>query len=537
MSKIFTITEGLENLGAMRTGGQGSVYKARRIGPMISAVKIIPTPIHTEDTEDKNYRNFQNEVQKLKKVNEIPNPNVVKILNSGLTESGSFPFIEMEYIEGPDLEELLSPPHSPVFTIRETIKLAEQLANALAHCHHVGVKHGDIKSNNVKFNTATGNYILLDFGLAIMSDEQRRSSVRHAGAVEFMAPEQHDGVMFFQTDVYSYGVILYELLAGKVPFPLVNKGENSRNSVMLAHMEKQVPDLLALRRNHLPENWSDDIKAREMNVPAWLIEVVKKCLEKVPEKRYANGIALQEEILHHRTEKSLAPVAGSGKMVGKGLGTAAGSAAGMVTAQSSAELAEETRTDQLKISKPIFYIMVLALVALALFAAYSIQLNDTNQKQIAGYRQTLDSTYRAQTAEVPVVPVDTTPEIKPILTDTAVLKSETNIDSLQKEFERQNAKPAAAESPAASTPAGTAPKSGEPILVSEGKRYKLPKSAVYFHDAPNDTAPKRGVIGLWTNTKFTVVDQQNNFIYVTHTNNSGEVTKGWLKLADLREMP
>ena len=104
MSKVFTITEGLENMGALRTGGQGSVYKGKRIGEIITAVKILPTPIHTENTEDKNYRNFLNEVEKLKKVNEIPNPNVVKIVNSGLTESGSFPFIEMQYIEGPDLE-------------------------------------------------------------------------------------------------------------------------------------------------------------------------------------------------------------------------------------------------------------------------------------------------------------------------------------------------------------------------------------------------------------------------------------------------
>src|ERR1700744_378098 len=125
-------------MGALRTGGQGSVYKGRRMGPIISAVKLLPTPIMTEDAQDKNFRNFQNEVEKLKKVNEQPNPNVVKILSSGLTESGSFPFIEMEFIEGPDLEELLKPPHEILFTIKEVLKLADHLANALAHCHLVG---------------------------------------------------------------------------------------------------------------------------------------------------------------------------------------------------------------------------------------------------------------------------------------------------------------------------------------------------------------------------------------------------------------
>lgn len=177
MGKVFTITEGLENMGALKTGGQGSVYKGRRIGEIITAVKLIPTPIYSESPDDKNFLDFQNEVQKLRKVNESPNPNVVKILSSGITETGAFPFIEMEFIEGPDLEELLKEPHEPVFSIKEVIKVAEQLSCALAHCHRVEVKHGDIKSNNVKFNLHTGNYVLLDFGLAVMSDEQRRTSL------------------------------------------------------------------------------------------------------------------------------------------------------------------------------------------------------------------------------------------------------------------------------------------------------------------------------------------------------------------------
>jgi len=295
MGRVFTIADGLENMGALRTGGQGSVYKGRRMGPIISAVKILPTPIYAENAEDDNYRNFQNEVEKLKKVNEVPNPNVVKILNSGITESGSLPFIEMEFIEGPDLEELLKPPNNPIFTVKEAIKLADQLAGAIAHCHNVGVKHGDIKSNNVKLNIHSGNYVLLDFGLSVMSDEQRRSSLRHAGAIEFMAPEQNEGSMLFQTDIYSYGVVLYELLAGQVPFPLKDNGETARNAVMISHMDSKPPDLL--RRQHLPENWSKNRQEKEMQIPGWLLNMISICLEKSPEKRYSNGIELQEAIL------------------------------------------------------------------------------------------------------------------------------------------------------------------------------------------------------------------------------------------------
>src|SRR4030095_10554426 len=294
MGKVFTITPGLENMGALKTGGQGSVYKGRRIGEIITAIKLLPTPIYSETAEDKNFTHFQNEVQKLKKVNVEPNPNVVKILSSGITETGNFPFIEMEFIEGPDLEELLRFPHEPIFSIKEFLKVAEQLSGALAHCHRFNVKHGDIKSNNVKFNVRTGNYVLLDFGLAIMSDEDRRTSLRHAGAIEFMAPEQNEGKMFFETDVYSFGVIMFELLAGIVPFPLKDKGETARNAVMLAHMETPPPNLFSLRGKALPASWGDSKKEAEMQVPEWMFSMIYRCLEKKPGARFASGMALYD---------------------------------------------------------------------------------------------------------------------------------------------------------------------------------------------------------------------------------------------------
>jgi serine/threonine protein kinase len=538
MSKVFTITEGLENMGALRTGGQGSVYKGKRIGEIITAVKILPTPIHTENTEDKNYRNFKNEVEKLKKVNEIPNPNVVKIVNSGLTESGSFPFIEMQYIEGPDLEELLKPPHAPIFTIRETKKLAHQLANALAHCHRVGVKHGDIKSNNVKFNTDTGNYILLDFGLAIMSDEQRRSSIQHAGAVEFMAPEQHDGEMFFQTDVYSFGVILFELLAGVVPFPLNSNGETSRNAVMLSHMDKPVPDLLVLRRSNLPETWSEEVKAREMNVPAWLLEVIKKCLEKNPEKRYANGSELQEAILHENFDQSkiTSNVTGAGFTLAKDNALPATAAVDLATSDDTDSLetsgVSDKSPDTMEVSKPLFISLIFLLVALGAYSVYSLFLANSDQKQIVYEDSTNANSQDTAGMNVPYqIEPDTTKVNPPIKVDTAAKKAE--MDSLQDAYGEQTGESQV--KPAPVIPAETAV---EPIISSNGKRFRLPRgSAMHFYDEPNAEAVKHSVIGLWTNkTKFTVLDEENGFIQVMHTNTDGEVTKGWLNKNDLREV-
>ena len=139
--------------------------------------------------------------------------------------------------------------------------------------------------------------MLLDFGLSVMSDEQRRTSLRNAGAIEFMAPEQHEGEMLVQSDVYSFGIILHELVAGEVPFPLMGRGESSRNAVMVGHLEKPLPDILELRNKNIPPSWEESRKDFEMLVPAWLLNVISKCLEKRPENRFADGVELHNAIV------------------------------------------------------------------------------------------------------------------------------------------------------------------------------------------------------------------------------------------------
>ncbi|MEO7444252.1 MAG: protein kinase [Ferruginibacter sp.] len=288
----------------MKTGGQASVYKGKREGNLVSAVKIIPTPVLIESNEDKNYRSFINEVQKLLKVNEEPNPNVVSILGYGITTSGNFPYIEMEFIEGPDVCEIVKKEGTKILELSQVISIARDMGNALAHCHKAGVKHGDIKSNNVKFNTKNGKYVLLDFGLSVMSDEDRRTSFRNAGAIEFMSPEQFDGEMLFESDIYSYGVILFELLAGQVPFPLTDQNENARNQVMVAHRETLPPDLNVLRKENIPAEWSAEKKTVETTIPLWLTHMIYTCLEKEPARRFKNGKELNQYIQSHATAAS-----------------------------------------------------------------------------------------------------------------------------------------------------------------------------------------------------------------------------------------
>jgi serine/threonine-protein kinase len=568
MGKVFTITEGLENMGALKTGGQGSVYKGRRIGEIITAVKLLPTPIYSESAEDKNFIDFQNEVQKLKKVNESPNPNVVKILSSGITETGAFPFIEMEFIEGPDLEELLKEPHDPVFTVKEVIKVAEQLSNALAHCHRVEVKHGDIKSNNVKFNLHTGNYVLLDFGLAVMSDEQRRTSLRHAGAIEFMAPEQNEGQMLFQTDVYSFGVVLYELLGGRVPFPLSDKGETARNTVMVAHMETPPPGVLSLRQQHLPQNWSAEKKEHEMLVPNWLIGMIYKCLEKRPEARFSNGVELHEYIVLNSTlaakqDETNTVIAGVIEADKNQLASEKDRLQQTLLQYQHEIEHKDSQIDELRaalldrdnelvtlrnnlsgsanaypkrrgVSTGAFIMLLLLTIAFGALAAYSFFKNQNTQQLSTGTVEQTDTTTSTTTnayEEEPIadnkpttgiteLPASTVPE--PVR-DTAQT-TETSTSPKLQEPQQTDDETGSQQTETENTPA-----------TSTGDvRYTVASGRAYFHNEPDESSRRSAYMIPSSEVVLQPLDEKNGFIYVVFTNSSGQTSKGWLRKQDLK---
>ncbi|MFT3680544.1 MAG: serine/threonine-protein kinase [Ferruginibacter sp.] len=534
MAKVFTITEGLENLGAIKSGGQGSVYKTRKKGEIITAIKILPTPLSGDTEHDKNFASFQNEVEKLKKVNEEPNPNIVSIIDSGITSSGNFPYIEMEYIEGPDLGELLKPPFDPVFTIKETIKVAEHLANALAHCHGAGIKHGDIKSNNVKFNRHTGNYVLLDFGLSVMSDEQRRTSIRYAGAIEFMAPEQSNGEMLFETDIYSLGIILFELLTGTVPFPLASKGEMARNSVMLAHLEKAPPDIITLRRSMLPDSWSDHKKEREMQVPVWLVGMICKCLEKVPSKRFSNGTVLQEFVHHAISMDYPGQVITnpSAALVNNSHDPAQEAAIKQLQLQLIkneellADLQEQVRIKDKElyearyagqyaqskprgVSKTSFTLLLILALGMAGYAGYNnfykpSAAAKTNKFTAAASAPTTNADSLAAT------PVKPNKKFSP-----KILKKKT-ADSNAKEYPKATA---------------AAKDSLDGHTATSGNEYEI-RSIAYFYNQP-DKYTRRNVFLTRGNATLLVLNEKNDFVFVSHRSADGKVTKGWLLKKDI----
>jgi eukaryotic-like serine/threonine-protein kinase len=472
MARIFTIAEGLQILGALKTGGQGSVYKAKKTDEIITAVKLLPTPIFNESEEDKDYATFQNEVQKLKKVNEEPNPNVVRIIDHGISPSGSLPFIVMEFIEGPDLEELLKPPHDRVFTIKEVIRVAEHLSNALSHCHRLNVKHGDIKSNNVKFNLHSGNYVLLDFGLAVMSDEQRRTSLRQAGAIEFMAPEQSEGAILFQTDVYSFGVVLFELLAGTVPFPLRDKTDTARNLVMLAHLDAPVPDLVTLRKNNLPASWDEEKKLQESYIPDWLVSTIHRCLEKKPEDRFANGVQLHNFIVRNST----APV------------TAA------VVTGTNARRIQQLEEENRKLVK--------------------------EKKELEALVLRYQSSQTAAPAPQNYVSEQSAPRNSSSSTLIAFIITAIIVAIIVYFALKDNRPKSIANDPVQQAETPKTPVS-----------FKVAATRAYFHNEPEESTRRSAFIPM--NASLEGTDEKNGFVYTEFTNSRGQVSKGWLKRQDL----
>lgn len=528
---MFTITEGLENLGALKTGGQGSVYKGKRIGEIITAVKLLPTPILSEDNQNKNYIDFQNEVQKLKRVNEIPSPHVVKILSSGITDTGCFPFIEMEFIQGPDLGELLKPPHDPVFTNQESIKVATHLAGAIAHCHKVNVKHGDIKSNNVKYNVESGNYVLLDFGLAIMSDEQRRTSLRQAGAIEFMAPEQNEGEMLFESDVYSFGIIMYELLAGQVPFPLKDGGETARNQVRLAHMEAPIPELMPIRKSHLPGNWSTEKKEHEMNVPVWLLNTIEKCLGKKPQDRFKNGMDLYDHLLLNiaisnkntpasipgKWESEKDQILSENKNLQKQL---AEKQLKIDQLEKLAEIPVQSKKNK-KVSGKIVSTFIFITIMLAALAVYGLFFDASRQNSFSkqsivaadstAIKDSLERANRQRTEpgeKNEKKPMDQLPDTSGNL--NLEIPDENNIVY----------------------PVDSSALTQESELHAISTKYKV-RSKAYLYTEPDENKRGSDFIFQWNNTTLVPLDEKNDFIYVSFTSPAGQSYKGWLRKKDL----
>ena len=249
------------------TGGMSSVYKARdTLLERNVALKIL----HEHYTADDEFvERFKREARA---VAQLSHPNIVTVIDRG--EDGGKQFIVFEYIDGENLKERLV--KSGRLPVRDALELALQVARALGFAHEHGLVHRDVKPQNVLLN-GDGRAKVTDFGIARTLDVD---GVTQTGTVlgtsNYIAPEQASGNRVdTQTDVYSLGVVLYELLAGDVPFP----GENFV-TVALKHVNEPPPSLLNVRKD----------------VPPRVAAAVDCALEKNPARRFPSMEAFAAEL-------------------------------------------------------------------------------------------------------------------------------------------------------------------------------------------------------------------------------------------------
>ncbi len=203
---------GIELTELVGRGGMGAVYRGRQTDLNREvAVKILPQSLSNDPVF---LSRFRREAQALAK---LDHPNIVTVFGSGVADS--LCYIVMEFIEGTTLREAMT---AKAVDPAAALRIVPQICDALAYAHDHGIVHRDIKPENILLGVG-GKVKVVDFGLAKLSDDDRAHTMLTAtgarlGTLRYMAPEQLDGTpVDHRADVYSLGVVFYEMLTGQVP--------------------------------------------------------------------------------------------------------------------------------------------------------------------------------------------------------------------------------------------------------------------------------------------------------------------------------
>lgn len=248
-------------------GGMANVYLANdKILYRKVAVKVLRGDLAGDE---KFVRRFQREALA---ASSLSHPNIVEIYDVGEDE-GNF-YIVMEYIEGKTLKQLIK--KRGVLTISETIDIMLQLLDALAHAHDSYIIHRDIKPQNIMIKDS-GLVKITDFGIAVAINSAQLTQTNSVmGSVHYLPPEQAGGKgSTIRSDIYSLGILLFEMLTGKVPF----KGD-SAVEIALKHIKETMPS------------------AKEINpvIPQALENVILKASAKNPKNRYRDVREMMDDI-------------------------------------------------------------------------------------------------------------------------------------------------------------------------------------------------------------------------------------------------
>lgn len=312
-------------------GSFASVYKVRHhdLG-YVRAIKV-SNDLVTEEN-DRAYQTFLNECRVLLKIGNGCHPNIIRIYRPRLIANKAI--VEMDYVDGESLAAYVG--RKRFIDYKEFKRFALEIVSAMAYCHvdlykflmdpdsdnlepnpkdgskyiispkkelelihKYGVNHNDLHSNNIMRRHYDGGFMLLDFGLAIQDDHCVKSSSRGDGAYEYCSPEKLEEKKDISSasDVYSLGILLYEMLAGRVPFVLNTKDvplEQARYQVYNAHLQQTPPPIIDFRCEAFCAVNPGNTYVRDY--PEAIDRIVAKCLMKNPDDRYPNAKYLLEDL-------------------------------------------------------------------------------------------------------------------------------------------------------------------------------------------------------------------------------------------------
>ena len=252
-------------------GAMAVVYKAtqRSTGRQVAIKRLaLSREFSAEDLADVRER-FMREARAAR---QLEHPDILQVVDAG--QDGNDSWLALEYVLGRDLSLFTKP--GQLLPAREVVQIGVRLARALAYAHSQGVVHRDIKPANVMLDRINGSLKLMDFGIARVGDGSRTRTGLVLGTPSFMSPEQLAGLTVDgRSDLYSLGVLLYQLLCGSLPF----------QSESMAKLMQQIATEPA-----------PDIRTQRPSLPEALALILALALEKRPELRYASGEQMARDL-------------------------------------------------------------------------------------------------------------------------------------------------------------------------------------------------------------------------------------------------
>ncbi|MGM0608062.1 MAG: protein kinase domain-containing protein [Candidatus Muiribacteriota bacterium] len=270
MSKTVDETTGLslsirrryEDISELGKGGMGVVYRARdkKLGRMVALKVMLSEFLNNKGAVDR----FLKEARAIAALN---HPNIISIFDVNSEENV---YIAMEYFDGKNLKQLLQ--KKKIIPLDNVIEYGQKICDGLGYAHENGIVHRDIKPENIMVDDR-GNLKIMDFGLARIETEEAAKAGEVMGTPYYMSPEQIKGdPVDERTDIYSFGVTLYMILTGKLPF--------SEGDIKSKHLKETPVE---------PRVLNSDISEK-------MSEIIMKCLEKYSTDRYSNMKEIKKEL-------------------------------------------------------------------------------------------------------------------------------------------------------------------------------------------------------------------------------------------------